>query len=150
MNSAPSPSALDALTNLMMQVHRIVRQRNAATMRGVGVSILQLHGLLVMREHPGMTMKELAAQLSVSSPSATVFVARLEEQGLVLRTHDQANRKIVRVTLTPEGQRLATKAFRHFEDSFRSLFGILPHAEQQQLAHIFDHLIRLHSMNSDA
>ncbi len=145
MKHDSAASALDDLTSLMMQVHRILRHRNAATMKGVGVSILQLHGLLAVREHPGMTMKELAKQLSITSPSATVFVARLEEQGLLLRTHDCVNRKIVRVTLTPEGEQLATRAFRHFEESFRALFGILPVSEQQQLAHIFDHLIRLHS-----
>lgn len=144
MPRASSSSALDALTGLMMQVHRILRKRNAATMRDVGISILQLHGLLVVREQPGMTMKELAQHLSVSSPSATVFIARLEEQGLLLRTHDRRNRKIVRVALTPEGEKLTTRAFRHFEESFRALFGILPAAEQAQLAHIFDHLIRLH------
>lgn len=150
MSRASTPSALDALSGLMMQVHRILRQRNAATMRGVGISILQLHGLLTLREHPGMTMKELAVELSVSSPSATVFVARLEEQGMLLRTHDRANRKIVRVALTPEGERIAKRAFTHFEESFRSLFGILPLEEQRQLAHIFDHLIRLHSRDTHA
>lgn len=145
-----SASALDDLTSLMMQVHRILRHRNAAVMRGVGVSILQLHGMLAMRERPGMTMKQLAEHVAVSSPSATVLVARLEEQGLVLRTHDPKNRKIVRIALTHKGEQMAARAFRHFEESFRALFGLLPAREQRQLAHIFDHLVRLHHKQSHA
>lgn len=141
---------LEELTTLMMRVHRILRQRNATAMRGMGVSMLQLHGLLTIREKPGITMKELAMHLAVTSPTATVFVARLEQQGLLERIHDTKNRKIVRVSLTSQGRSLAERAYRHFEKAFQAVFGKLPKDELEKLIHIFNHLLRLHSDTSHA
>lgn len=141
---------LEELTAMMMQVHRLLRQRNVPAIRRMGVSILQLHGLLAVREKPGMTMKELAEHLAVTSPTATVFVARLEQQGLLRRAHDTKNRKIVRITLTEDGRAIAEGAYRHFEEAFRSIFGKLSKTELQQLNNIFGHLIRLHSEHSHA
>ena len=143
-------SPLEELTTLMMRVHRLLRQRNATAMRGMGVSMLQLHGLLTIREKPGMTMKELASNLAVTSPTATVFIGRLESQGLVERIHDTKNRKMVRVSLTAHGRVLAEGAYRHFEDAFREVFGMLPKAELHTLIHIFTHLIRLHTEKTHA
>ncbi len=66
----------------------------------------QLHALVFIREKEGITMKELAKMLHVTSPSATSFVARLEKLKYIKRTHDEQNRKLVRVTLTPSGRKI--------------------------------------------
>ena len=66
----------------------------------------QLHALVFIREQEGITMKELAKLLHVTSPSATSFITRLEKMGYVKRTHDKENRKLVRVTLTPSGRKI--------------------------------------------
>jgi len=70
------------------------------------IHMAQLHTLAFIREKRGITMKELACMLNVTSPSATVFVDRLEKMGFVRRRHDLRDRKIIRLSVTPAGKRI--------------------------------------------
>ena len=148
MKTAPLP--LDRLLALTMEVHRIMRSKLFHSMQGVGVNILQLHGLLMVREHPGVTMKEIARHLAISSPSATVFVARLEEQGYLLRIRDRDNRKIVRVKLTAKGQAIAERASKEFLKAFGSLFALLSPSRQEEIADSFEQITRLYRSSTHA
>lgn len=71
------------------------------------LTILNLHLLAFMyfRETPP-TMREIAAAASVSLPSASVMIDRLENESLVTRAHSKTDRRIVQVSLTSKGQRI--------------------------------------------
>jgi DNA-binding MarR family transcriptional regulator len=69
----------------------------------------QLHALASVHAKGGMTMKELADALQVSSPSATTFVDRLVGMKYLSRIHDVENRRIVRLTVTPAGKRILVR-----------------------------------------
>jgi DNA-binding MarR family transcriptional regulator len=68
------------------------------------VSLLQLHVLSMLEERDEMTVSQLAAVLNVSTPSASAVVDRLEENRLVERTRDLADRRVVRVSPTDRGR----------------------------------------------
>jgi DNA-binding MarR family transcriptional regulator len=59
----------------------------------------------VDREGP-LTLGELATAERVRPPSMTRVVATLEARGLVARAVDAQDRRIARVSITPEGTRL--------------------------------------------
>jgi DNA-binding MarR family transcriptional regulator len=79
-------------------------------------------------------LTELAASQSVSQPSMTVMVSRLEKQALVERQRDPSDGRIVLVTITPAGRdylhrrRAARLAF------LSSLIGELDPSAQDALA----------------
>jgi len=79
-------------------------------------------------------LTELAASQSVSQPSMTVMVSRLEKQALVERQHDPSDGRIVLVAITAAGQdylqrrRAARLAF------LSSLIGELDPGAQDALA----------------
>jgi DNA-binding MarR family transcriptional regulator len=56
-----------------------------------------------------LTVGELAEREHVSSPMITKIAKSLEEMGLVSRTADESDRRVTRLTLTPEG----TKVLEH-------------------------------------
>ena len=64
-------------------------------------------------------MSRLAEALDVSVASATGIVSRMEERGLVERTRDDADRRIVLVGLTEGG----TAALEEIESRGRDFFG---------------------------
>jgi DNA-binding MarR family transcriptional regulator len=53
-----------------------------------------------------MTMSELADQLSVSPPSASVLVDRLVEKGILCREHSTTDRRKVVVRVSPEAEKI--------------------------------------------
>ena len=57
------------------------------------------------REPDGLTMSGLSEHLLVSNGNVTAIVARLVDDGLVTRTQDKADRRVLRVKLTPKGRR---------------------------------------------
>ena len=65
----------------------------------------QLLVLYVLLEDKKLTVKDIAAQLSITSSAATQLVEHLVQTGLVERTEDRSDRRAVDVQLTAEGVR---------------------------------------------
>ncbi len=91
---------------------RIVKIQNnhLATCEGDGaneLSMSQLHAVKTLYESGELTMNELAAQLSVSPPSASAMVDRLVEKGVVCREHSTEDRRKVVVRVSPEAVLMA-------------------------------------------
>jgi MarR family transcriptional regulator for hemolysin len=54
---------------------------------------------------PGLSQRELAHDMAIGGPALVRHLDRLEAEGLVERTRDQADRRVMRITLTPAGHR---------------------------------------------
>ena len=72
----------------------------------LGVTSRQVTLLWLIRHHPGMSLRELAAEERISAPALSGHVDRLEKAGLIERVRDDADRRRVGLTLTEEGARL--------------------------------------------
>ncbi len=81
-----------------------------------------LEGIL----HRGpMTQRELGRKVLTSAGNMTDVIDKLEARGLVTRTRPPADRRSVRVALTPEGQSLIQCLFpRHAADIARAMAGL--------------------------
>jgi DNA-binding MarR family transcriptional regulator len=67
------------------------------------LSLIHLHVLTVLEADGAIAMSRLAENLDVSVASATGIVGRMEERGLVARSHGEADRRVVLVRLTDSG-----------------------------------------------
>jgi DNA-binding MarR family transcriptional regulator len=72
----------------------------------LGVTSRQVTLLWLIREHPGLSLRELAAEERVSAPAVSGIVDRLEKAGLIQRVRDADDRRRVGLTLTDDGERL--------------------------------------------
>jgi DNA-binding MarR family transcriptional regulator len=68
------------------------------------VSLPQLHILAMLKELGTMTVSEIANTLSISAPSATSIIDRMEEHGLATRERDREDRRVVHVRISQRGQ----------------------------------------------
>ena len=66
-------------------------------------SVPQLVTLGYLRDHPGASLSEVAAQLGIGLPSASTLVSRLVESGQVDRREDPSERRRTILTLTRRG-----------------------------------------------
>jgi DNA-binding MarR family transcriptional regulator len=81
------------------------RQRAmVAHLHSCNQSPAQLHVLGVLRELGPATVSRLASQLGISPPSASSMVDRMVDGGLVLRTRNDEDRRLVTVALSPAGE----------------------------------------------
>jgi DNA-binding MarR family transcriptional regulator len=106
------------------------------------VNMLQLHAVVLIREHEGMTMKEFAESLKITSPSATSFVNRVVNMGWVQRVADKKNRKLVRLKITPLGKRLLQARMQEKRRCFRDMLKLLSVQDQRDLVRVLQKLTK--------
>ena len=71
------------------------------------LSITQLNAIKTLWDSGELNMSELADQLAVSPPSASVLVDRLVEKGIFCREHSTTDRRKVVVRVSPEAEKIA-------------------------------------------
>lgn len=76
----------------------------------LGLTYPQYLVMLLLWEEDGPAMKALGEHLGLDSGTLTPLLKRLEGQGLVTRTRDPADERLVRIRLTPQGSALRDKA----------------------------------------
>jgi DNA-binding MarR family transcriptional regulator len=71
------------------------------------LSVSQLHMIRLVWAKGAMSMSELAEQMGVSPPSASVMVERLVGKGILSREHSTEDRRKVLVTISPHAVKRA-------------------------------------------
>ena len=66
--------------------------------------------MLVLWEEQEQTVNQLGEQLKLDSGTLTPLLKRMEQKGLVARTRDTGDERVVNITLTQEGKKLKAKA----------------------------------------
>jgi DNA-binding MarR family transcriptional regulator len=95
----------DRLRPVLLRLARELRRETEA----LGVTSRQATLLWLVREHPGLTLRELAALERISAPSLSGHVDRLEGAGLLERVRSSDDRRRVVLRLTPAGAALTRR-----------------------------------------
>ncbi|MDO8649325.1 MAG: MarR family transcriptional regulator [Candidatus Peregrinibacteria bacterium] len=133
---------VDSIISLTFELSRVVRKRMArASTQMHAMNFLQLHALLLILEYPGITMKELAVGMKITSPSATSLIERLVRSKLVRRSADTKNRKLVRLRVTPEGLKILRSAMRQKHEAVRDIIEHVPEHDLEEFARILATLL---------
>lgn len=74
------------------------------------ISISQLSALAAIERLGPVTLGDLARVERVQPPTTTRIVAALEAAGLVVRAADPGDRRVARVSISPEGRRLIERS----------------------------------------
>ena len=98
--------------DLFGTVGRFRRQvkRTAGPPIGTGLPESQAELLRLISRQPGISVREAAAELGLAANTASTLVSRLSTAGLLERTADPDDRRVGRLRLTPESQRIADES----------------------------------------
>jgi DNA-binding MarR family transcriptional regulator len=125
----PRVTGPDELTSrLRMVVTRLSRRLRQEANEGATPS--QLAALATVERQGPITLGDLAGHERVRPPTMTRIVAGLEEAKLVRREIDPSDRRVARVTITPDGARLLARS-RTRKDAF--LASLLEHLDPEDL-----------------
>lgn len=132
MSQTIKDHGIDALVQSVYELGRVMRKRMLSCDSGE-MHMGQIHAMMLIQEKSGITMKELADGLRVTSPSATSFVDRLVKLGYVGRVHDAENRRLVRLKLLEAGSRILKQKMSERRKIFSEVLGGLPEEDQKSL-----------------
>lgn len=94
-----------------------------------GVSISQSHVLDLLAEEGEVPMQQLARRMFKSVSTMTRVVAQLVKRGHVTRRQDPADRRMVRVEITPQGQAVVAAIRRDLIETQKTILQSIPAAE---------------------
>lgn len=109
----------------LLRATRSVTARVEPLLARQNLTLTQL-GVLEAILHKGrLTHRELGRKVLTSAGNMTDVVDKLEQRGLVRRERDAADRRLVRVELTPTGRALIQSLFpRHAADIAAAMAGL--------------------------
>lgn len=125
-----------ALRRLWHSVVSEVRHSDACA----GIPHQQFWVLGMLSRGP-MRMTELAEHLGTATASVTGMVDRLEERGLVERVRDEADRRVVHVAITEQGEQAMADTQAEFSRRFGEVLEPLTAEERQEFARILGKIV---------
>jgi MarR family transcriptional regulator for hemolysin len=96
---------VDRLSRQLFLTMKLVRERLDDQLARYGGSLQQWILLRALSEEPRLSHGQLAERMYLSGATLTHHLDRLEAADLINRTRDSTDRRVVHVTLTPEGRR---------------------------------------------
>lgn len=119
------PKEREELARLLMET--FVHSRQSFKVLGGGDAARRPGELMVLNmihandDGRGVTVSEIGGWLSVTSPTVTQHLNRLEEQGIVERFADTSDRRVVRIRLTDKGRQFVQRMHRARLELFAGL-----------------------------
>lgn len=141
MTTAPlSPEEFKRVLEFRVTLRRFERWSEDQA-QAAGVTHLEHQLLVAIKGHRGdrpPAVRDLARYLLQRPPSTVELVDRAQAAGLVERVPDADDRRVVRVRLTPAGDRILSRLTRAHLDSLH------------ELADVLDELVARHDAARDA
>jgi DNA-binding MarR family transcriptional regulator len=85
----------------------VLAERTDRAVKPLGLTAQQIGVILMLAAGRANTPFELSRVMSYDSGSMTRLLDRLEKKGFVLRSRSEADRRMVKLELTPQGQEAA-------------------------------------------
>lgn len=126
----------------LARAYETVRQRSVEDIRTYGLTQSQF-GVLEALGHLGtLTPGELSKKQLSSCGTITVVLDNLEKEGLVVREPCTTDRRVVHVSLTPQGRELFDASFHRHAAFIEGVIGVLTNEEQETLGRLLRKLGR--------
>jgi DNA-binding MarR family transcriptional regulator len=106
-----TPATADAVSDALMPsigaLRRLLRRAAGPMFTSDTVSTSQREVLAVVGAHPGSPVADIAQELGLAPNSVSTIVTQLVGAGLLVRETDPHDRRVGRLTLTPQAQEQA-------------------------------------------
>lgn len=126
----PRETQIQTIIETLARMHRPMSKDN---FKHAGLSHAQVGMLYLLAYHKDSSVKEAADFLGITKSAVTQLADPLDEKGLITRQPDPADRRIVRLSLTPNGLQLLKKLARHKFDTLRAAINSLDDKEVEAL-----------------
>ncbi|WP_291858253.1 MarR family transcriptional regulator [Bradyrhizobium sp.] len=118
---------------MISDVARLLRTEFDRRVRRLGITRAQWLVLTRLHRHPGASLSELAEMMEVEKATAGRMIDRLVANGWVARRTQREDRRVKRVYLTPEAERVHKRIWRVAEATVEDALAGLSAPESKQL-----------------
>lgn len=132
---------IEQLFDMTDRFHKIAKLKGAIDAENI-ITSLQIDALLYLHKHPKSTVNLLGKYLSLSSSAVAQLTDRLAKSGFVTRIDDPADRRIVRLFLTPDGEQVFRRFYKVKIDKVKKVAPFLTNKDLDDLTRIYLKIFR--------
>lgn len=119
----------------------IIKQQGRKILTNYKITPPQFIALQWLFEHGDMTIGDLSTKMYLAFSTTTDLVDRMENNELVKRVRDEQDRRVVRIHLLPEGERIIEEVIAKRQTYLNTM---LNHFERDEIQRFSTYLNRLH------
>jgi homoprotocatechuate degradation regulator HpaR len=131
------------LPRLLLQARESVMAHTRPSLREHHLSDQQWRVLRVLGEHGAVETGRVAREAFILGPSLTGVLARMERDGLIVRSRDAQDARRSVIEATPAGRKLVKRLSSSIESHYEWLESSLGKAKLARLYELLDELIAL-------
>ena len=137
-----SSESIATLEKELRYISHLIKQKGREILSNYTITPPQFVALQWLHESGDMTIGELSTKMYLAFSTTTDLVDRMEKNELVLRIRDENDRRVVRIHLLPEGERVIQEVIIKRQDYLRDLTADEFNAEE--LEQLLKNLQKLH------
>lgn len=128
------------ISEMIFDVYRMMKKHFELS-SGINLTLIQLHGLLFIKENKNCQLSDLARAFSITLPTANSLVEKLINLKLVQKKQDKKDNRSIRLSLTKQGRHLIKKIVKQQKKCFSRLINKLNPKEKERLLSILKKLL---------
>lgn len=109
-----------------------------ARLAALGLRVGEHEVLATLATTPGITQQTLAARCFVAKSGVSMLVAQMESRGWLVRESDDADARVKRLSLTPEGLAIAQQTLALQGEVIQTMVGAASEADMATVARVMD------------
>lgn len=111
------------------RMHQLWKKVFSEALAPLGIQLAHYDVLANVFRTPGLTQQALAEKLLVGRSAMSMLLPELERRGLIERRSDEADRRVRRLWLTPDGEALTREALALHTARIEAMMGVLSDEE---------------------
>ena len=143
MNENSNFQSVALLEKELRYISHLIKQKGREILSNYTITPPQFIALQWLHEYGDMTIGDLSTKMYLAFSTTTDLVDRMEKNKLVQRVRDEQDRRVVRIHLLPEGERVIQEVISKRQQYLQE---ILVEFNEQELQDLLDNLQKLHEL----
>jgi MarR family transcriptional regulator, organic hydroperoxide resistance regulator len=143
MNENLNFQSVASLEKELRYISHLIKQKGREILSNYTITPPQFIALQWLHEYGDMTIGDLSTKMYLAFSTTTDLVDRMEKNDLVQRVRDEQDRRVVRIHLLPEGERVIQEVISKRQQYLQE---ILVEFNEQELQDLLDNLQKLHEL----
>ncbi len=139
-NEKHSMEAIASLEKELRYISHLIKQKGREILSNYTITPPQFVALQWLHESGDMTIGDLSNKMYLAFSTTTDLVDRMEKNELVQRVRDEQDRRVVRIHLLAEGERVIQEVIEKRQDYLRDLLLDYETEKAQQLLQLLQEL----------
>lgn len=134
------PEKVAFMEKELRYISGIIKQKGRELLSSYTITPPQFIALQWLFEHGDMTIGDLSNKMYLAFSTTTDLVDRMEKNELVVRVREEQDRRVVRIKLLQEGERIIEEVIKKRQDYLENVLTDFSHEEIEQFSFLLEKL----------